>query len=124
MGPVVRVPREVADTLERGSLVEQVISTADAVDAVDVALGPDGQLLMLVEAAHQGYSELVAAIVFSDYVRSYTDGAPFVLTVRDAHEVVHPHPAGPVTEASVRAQLALAYYGDPGERRPIVDGDR
>ncbi len=121
MGPVVRVPPEVAATLERGELVEQVISVPDAVEDVDVALGPDGTLLMLVEAARQGYGELLDAIAGSDYVRDHATGDGFVLTVLDVDEKAHPYPGGPVTAASVRDHLALAYYGDPGERRPVLD---
>jgi hypothetical protein len=120
MGPVVRVPAEVAASLETGDLVEQVITVADAVDVVDIQLGPDdGTLLMLVEAAPQGYDELVEAILGSADVRG-TAGRPFALVVRDADEQRHTYPNDPVTAERVRALLEQAAYGDPGERRPVV----
>ena len=122
MGPVVRVPADVAAELEAGDLVEQVITVDDAVERVDVQLGPDdGTLLMLVEAARQGYEALVDALMASDDVRGLA-ARPFVLVVRDADEKSHAYDDGAVTEAGVRALLEQAAYGDAGERRPLVPG--
>jgi hypothetical protein len=122
MGPVVRVPADLAATLQAGDLVEAVVVTSRAVDAVDVELGQGGQLLELVEAPPHGYGELLTAIIWCSYVQRGPSDGDLTLVVLDAHGAPHPFPGGTVTEASLRDHLALAHYGDPGERRPIFSG--
>lgn len=123
MGPVIRVPREVASTLEGGRLVEAEVRTPDVVDAADVQLGSDdGVLLVLVEVPADGFDDLVRVVAESGYAQHTAASEPFVLTVRDADGSFHPWPGGPVTDSSVRGQLSLAYFGEPGNRRPLLGG--
>lgn len=121
MGPVIQVPSEVVSALEAGDLVEAVVDTPGAVDTVDVQLGPDdGVLLLLVEVPVGGFDELVGVLAGSGYAHHAAASGPFVLTVRDGDGTPHPWPDGPVTESSVRRQLSLAYFGEPGDRRPLL----
>lgn len=120
MGPIIRVPEDVAQRLaEETDLVEVDPVLPDAVDEPDVELGnPPGVVLLLTETAKEGFGRLVSIIAMSDYAKSAPE--PFELTVRDKQGNPHAFPASPVNGQSIQDQLKLAYFGEPGDRRPLI----
>jgi hypothetical protein len=124
MGPVIGVPADVADTIkETTDLVEVDQVLPDVVDEPDVQLGgrPFGDILLLTETPPHGYEPLMDVIV------RYADKAPrpFELTVIDQDGNRHAYPTSrePSAEA-LRQHLTSAFYGEPGDRRPLIrEGD-
>ncbi len=121
MGPVIRVPEEVARRLiEETDLVEVDHILPDAVDAVDVQLGSSsGDLMVLKERPSGGYGPLVAVIADSEYAKSAPE--PFELTVSDRDGNQHPF-SGADNQHSIQDHLRLAYFGARGDRRPLLPG--
>jgi hypothetical protein len=118
MGPIMRVPEHLAQSLEETDLVEAVVMP-DAVDAPDVQLGPTpGVFLLLIETPKDGFGRLVSMIAVSDYAKSAP--TPFELTVRDKDGNPHAFPGTAVSEQSIQDHLKLAYFGEPGDRRPLI----
>jgi hypothetical protein len=120
MGPVIGVPTEVADTIkETTDLVEVDQVLPDVVDEPDLQLGsrPFGDLLLLTETPTHGYGPLIDVIV------KYADKGPrpFELTVIDKDGTAHAFPAHTEPSADVlRQHLTSAFYGEPGDRRPLI----
>jgi Ni,Fe-hydrogenase III component G len=54
----------------------------------------------------------------SDYAKSAPE--PFELIVRDKDSITHAFPATAVNEQSIQDHLKLAYFGAPGDRRPLI----
>jgi hypothetical protein len=123
MGPIIGVPDDLARRLEdETDLVEVDHVLPDVVDELDVQLGSTpGDILLLVETPRDGFGRLVTFL--TDYAKSAP--RPFELTVRDKDGNTHPFPAHTdVSEQAIRDQLKLAYFGEPGDRRPLIrDGD-
>lgn len=121
MGPTIRVPDDVAERLEQDSDLVEAIVLPDAVDAPDIELGPPGGVMLeLVEVPKAGFGDLVGFFAASTYVTGHKDGDAFELVVRDKQVDPHAFPDGPVDEASIRAHLQLAFFGEPGNRRPLL----
>jgi len=122
MGPTIRVPDDVAEGLEQDSDLVEAIVIADAVEEPDIELGPPGGvMLQLVEVPKHDFAAIVEFISGSRYAASNPSGDGFQLLVRDKNGDPHPFPGGPVTADSVRAHLQLAFFGMPGDRRPLLD---
>jgi hypothetical protein len=119
MGPIVRVPDDVAQKLEEDTdLVETIVMT-DAVDQVDVEFGPaPGVFLLLVETPKDGFGALAAVLAASDYARRHPE--PFELVVRGQDGTAVGYPTGSVSEQSIHDHLRRAYFGEPGDRRPMI----
>jgi len=120
LGPIIRVPNDVAHRLaEETDLVEVDPVLPDAVDELDLELGsPPGVVLLLTESPNDGFGRLVSIIAASDYVKS--DPHPFELTVRDKDGNPHAFPTTAVNGQSILGHLRLAYFGEPGDRRPLI----
>jgi len=120
VGPLIRVPNDVAQRLvEETDLVEVNPVLPDAVDGVDVELGgASGVDVLLKEAPTDGFGLLVSIITMSDYAQSAP--RPFELTVRDKDGNPHAFPTTAVNGQSIRDHLRLAYFGEPGDRRPLI----
>ena len=120
MGPIIRVPDDVAQRLaEETDLVEVDPVPPDAVDELDVELGSQaGVVLLLTETPKDGFGRLVSMIATSDYVKSAPN--PFELTVRDKDGNPHAFPTTIVNGQSILDQLKLAFFGEPGDRRPLI----
>jgi len=117
MGPIIGVPDEVAETLEQDTDLVEVVAMADAVDQLDVQLGSaPGVFLLLVETPKNGFGQLLTTI--SDYA-GRTSGS-LALTVRDKEGTAHPFPDTTASPQSIHDHLKLAYYGEPGDRRPLL----
>jgi hypothetical protein len=120
IGPIIGVPVDVAQTIkDETDLVEVDEVLPDVIDAPDVQLGgaPFGDRLLLTEAPHQGYDGLVT--IFTDYAKS--GPRPFDLIVMDKEG--NPHAFPPHLEPhgqAIRDHLQLAFYGEPGDRRPLI----
>ena len=123
MGPVIGVPVDVAQAIkDKTDLVEVDEVLPDVVDQPDVQVGgtPFGDLLLLTEAPAHGYGLLVDII--TDYAKS--GPRPFELVVIDKDGNPHAFPGQvDVDGGSIRDHLKLAYYGEPGDRRPLIRGD-
>jgi hypothetical protein len=82
---------------------------------------PFGDILLLTESPSRGYGLLIDAVV------AYADKGPkpVELTVIDKDGNPHAFPAHTDPSAeSLRQHLASAFYGEPGERRPLIlEGD-
>jgi hypothetical protein len=121
MGPIIRVPDDVAQQLaQETDLVEVDPVLPDAVDELDVALGSRGVILLLKETPPDGFGRLVSIIATSDYAKSTPEA--FELTVRDKDGNPHAFPATAVNGQSILDHLKLAYFGEPGARRPLIQG--
>lgn len=120
MGPLIRVPTEVADRLRAETdLVEVDPVLPDAVDEPDVELGgPSGEDVLLKEDPRGGFGRLVSIITMSEYAQSAPQ--PFELIVRDKDGNPHAFPTTAVNGESIRNHLKLAYFGEPGDRRPLI----
>lgn len=120
MGPVIGVPDEVAGRIkEETDLVQVDQVLPDVVDEPDVQLGtrPFGDILVLTETPKDGYGQVVSII--TEYARSAP--RPFEMAVIDEDGIRHPFPAQTdPNEQSIHDHLALAYYGEPGDRRPLI----
>jgi hypothetical protein len=120
MGPVIGVPVDVAESIKDGTdLVEVDEVLPDVVEEPDVQLGgsPFGDLLLLTETPRQGYGSLVS--IFADYAKN--GPRPFDLVVTDKNGDRHAFP--PHLEPngqSIGDHLKLAFYGEPGDRRPLI----
>ena len=118
MGPIIRVPDDVAQRLEETDLVEAVVMP-DAVDELDVQLGATpGVVLLLKETPDHGFGLLVSIITMSDYAQSAPN--PFELTVTDEDNNPHAFPLTAVNWQSIQDHLKLAYFGERGDRRPLI----
>ena len=122
MGPIIRVPDDVAQRLvEETDLVEVDPVLPDAVDEVDVELGgSSGVDVLLKEDPKDGFGRLVSMITMSDYAKSAP--SPFELTVRDKDGNPHAFSATAVNGQSILDHLKLAFFGEPGDRRPLIRG--
>jgi hypothetical protein len=120
MGPIIRVPDDVAQRLEEETdLVEDVIDVPYAIDELDVQLGATlGVFLLLTETPKDGFGRLVSLIAMSDYAKSAPE--PFELIVSDKDSIPHAFPGTAVNEQSIRDHLKLAYFGERGDRRPLI----
>jgi len=120
MGPVIGVPDEVARRIkEETDLVEVDQVLPDVVDEPDVQLGtrPFGDILVLTESPRQGYGPVVSIV--TEYAKN--GPRPFKMIVIDNGGTPHPFPAHTnPSEQSIRDHLTLAYYGEPGDRRPLI----
>jgi hypothetical protein len=121
MGPIIGVSGDVAEQLEQNTDLVEVIVTPDAVDELDISLGDQPSVfLLLTETPKSGFGALVDAINASGYVRSRP--RPFTMTVRDKDGAEHPFSGSIVDESSIHDHLKLTYYGEPGDRRPLLRG--
>lgn len=120
MGPVIRVPAEVAQTLEEDTDLVEAVVLPDAVDFHDVELGGafGSVVLVLVETPKDGFGGLVGVIAASGYAQSRPN--PFEMTVLDKDGNPHAFPATGSNEQAIHDHLKLAYYGEPGDRRPLL----
>lgn len=120
MGPIIKVPDDVAQRLaEETNLVEVDPVLPDAVDEIDVELGAmPGVILLLKEEPDDGFGRLVSMIVTSDYAKSAPK--PFELTVRDQNGDAHAFPNNAVNAQSIQDHLKLAFFGELGGRRPLI----
>jgi len=120
MGPIIRVPDDVAQRLaEETDLVEVDPLLPDAVDEIDIDLGPmPGVVLLLKETPSDGYGRLVSMITTSNYAKSAP--TPFELIVRDKDGNPHAFPGNAVNGQSIQDHLKLAFYGEPGGRQPLL----
>jgi hypothetical protein len=63
--------------------------------------------------------------IFADYAKN--GPSPFELTVMDKNSTPHAFPPNLEPNGqSIRDHLKLAFYGEPGDRRPLIrddDGD-
>ena len=120
MGPIIRVPDDVAQQLAEGTdLVEVDPVLPHAVDQLDVELGdPPGVIVLLVETPKDGFGRLASIIAMSEYAKSHP--RPFLLTVRDKEGSPHAFSSSFVDGQSIQDHLKLAYYGEPGDRRPLI----
>jgi len=120
MGPVIGVPDDLAGRIrDETDLVEVDEVLPDVVDEPDVQLGaaPFGDILLLTETPAHGYGRLVSLI--TDYAKDAP--RPFEMIVIDQHGNPNAFPAHvDVDGGSIRAHLKLAYYGEPGDRRPLI----
>ena len=122
MGPIIRVPEDVARRLiDETDLVEVDQVLADAVEGVDVALGgTTGDLMVLRDRPTDGYGRLASLIAMSDYAQS--NPQPFELIVSDKDGTPHAFSASEVNGRSIEEHLKLAYFGEPGDRRRLLTG--
>ena len=122
MGPIIRVPDDVARRLaEETDLVEVDPVLADAVDELDVELGSEpGVILLLAETPKDGFGSLLSIFTASEYAKS--GPSPFELTVRDKDGNPHSFPTTAVNEQSILDHLKLTFFGEPGDRRPLIRG--
>ncbi len=120
MGPIIRVPDDVARRLaDDTDLVEVDPLLPDAADDLDVELGSmPGVILVLTETPREGFERLVNVIADSDYARHAPD--PFELVVRDEDGSPHAFPGATVNAESIRDHLKLAFFGERGGRRPLI----
>lgn len=119
MGPVIMVPEDVARRLiEETDLVEADHVLSDAVDAFDVQLGATpGDIMLLRERPKDGYGQLVT------FVTEYAKSAPEALALTVSDKDGNPHPfSGPGDEQSIQDHLKLAFFGERGDRRPLLPG--
>jgi hypothetical protein len=120
MGPVIGVPVEVAQAIKDGTdLVEVDEVLPDIVEEPDVQLGgtPFGDLLLLSETPSQGFGRLVT--IFADYAAN--GPRPFELIVMDKDGNPHAFPSNTEPNGqTIRDHLKLAFYGEPGDRRPLI----
>jgi hypothetical protein len=122
MGPTARVPDDVAEHLEQDSDLVEAIVIADAVEEPDIELGPPGGVMLaLVEVPKHGFDVIVNFIANSEYANNHANGDGFELVVRDEGGEPHSFQGGAVTPASIQQHLQLAYFGAPGDRRPLLD---
>jgi len=123
MGPILRVPDDVAQRLEEDTDLVETIVMADAVDQADVEFGPTpGVFLLLTETPKEGFGVLAAVLAVSGYAQSHPH--PFGLIVRDHDGAAVAYPDGSVSEQSIHDHLKQAFFGEPGDRRPLIrDGD-
>jgi hypothetical protein len=119
MGPIIGVPGDVAEQLEQDTDLVEVIVEPDAVDELDISLGQQPSVfLLLTETPKNGFGALVDVITASSYVQSRP--RPFALTVRDKDGKEHPFSGSIVDQSSIGDHLQLTYYGEPGDRRPLL----
>jgi hypothetical protein len=122
MGPVIALPNEVALKLkEETDLVEVDEVLPDVVEEYDIQLGgiPE-DILLLVEAPRDGFGPLVSFI--TDFAKRAP--RPFELIVSDQNGNPHAFPGHvDVNGQSIRDHLKLAYFGEPGDRRPLLPED-
>lgn len=120
MGPVIAVPDDVAGRLkEETDLVEVDEVLPDIVETLDVQLGDEpGDILLLTETPAEGFGRLIDLIADSEYAKS--GSRSFALTVSDQQGNPHAFAATEVSEETIRNHLALAYFGEPGNRRPLL----
>jgi len=120
LGPIIRVPNDVAHRLaEETDLVEVDPVLPDAVDELDVELGSEpGVVLLLTETPKDGFGRLVSIITKSEYAMRAS--SPFELTVRDKDGNPHAFPTTAVNGQSILDHLRLAFFGEPGDRRPLI----
>jgi hypothetical protein len=120
MGPIIRVPDDVARRLaEETDLVDVDPVLPDAVEEVDLELGElPGVILLLTETPKHGFGRLVSLIAMSDYAKSAPD--PFELIVRDKDTNPHAFQGNAVNGQSIQDHLKLAYFGERGDRRPLI----
>jgi hypothetical protein len=123
MGPILRVPDDVAQRLEEDTDLVETIVMADAVDQVDVEFGPTpGVFLLLTETPKDGFGGLAAVLAASAYAQSHPQ--PVALIVSDHDGTAVSYSGGSVSEQSFHDHLKQAYFGEPGDRRPLIrDGD-
>jgi hypothetical protein len=123
MGPVIGVPNEVAQRIkDETDLVEVDEVLNDVVDEYDIQLGgPPEDILLLVETPRDGFGGLVSFI--TDYAKHAP--RPFELIVSDKNGSSHTFPDHvDVSEQSIKDHLKLAYFGEPGDRRPLLRDDK
>jgi len=120
LGPIIMVPDDVAQRLaEETDLVEVDPVLPDAVDELDVELGSEpGVIVLLTETPKDGFGRLVSMIATSDYVKSAPE--PFHLIVRDKDGNPHAFPTTAVNGEAILDHLKLAFFGEPGNRRPLI----
>jgi hypothetical protein len=120
VGPIIGVPIDVAQAIkDTTDLVEVDGVLPDVVDEPDVQLGgtPFGDILLLTETPADGYGLLVS--IFAEYANN--GPKPFELIVIDENDIPHPFPIHiDVDRGSIRNHLKLAYYGESGDRRPLI----
>jgi hypothetical protein len=119
MGPVIGVPNEVAQRIKDDTdLVEVDEVLPDLVDEYDVQLGGTPEdVLLLVETPKDGFGRLVSFI--TEFAKSAP--RPFELIVSDQHGNPHAFPGHlDVNGRSIMDHLKLAYFGEPGDRRPLL----
>jgi hypothetical protein len=122
MGPVIALPNDVAQRIkDETDLVEVDEVLSDIVDEYDIQLGGAPEdILLLVETPRDGFGRLVGFI--TDFAKSAP--RPFELIVCDQKGDPRPFPDHlDVNEKSVRDHLKLAYFGEPGDRRPLLRED-
>ena len=123
MGPVIGMPNEVAQRVkDETDLVEVDEVLPDVADGYDIQLGATPEdILLLVETPRDGFGRLVSFI--ADYAKRAP--RPFELVVSDQNGKPHPFPGHlEVNDQSIRDHLKLAYFGEPGDRRPLLRDDR
>jgi hypothetical protein len=123
MGPVIALPNEVAQRIiNETDLVEVDGVLPDVADEYDIELGtPPEDILLLVETPRDGFGRLASFI--ADYAKRAP--RPFPLTVSDQNGTLHPFPDHlDVSEQSISDHLKLAYFGEPGDRRPLLRHDK
>ena len=122
MGPVIGVPNEVAQRIKNETdLVEVDELQPDVVDEYDIQVGGTPEdILLLVETPRDGFERLVSLIT-----EFATDAPrPFPLVVSDQNGNSHAFPDEvDVNGQSIRDHLKLAYFGEAGDRRPLLRGD-
>lgn len=118
MGPVIRVPADVARAIrDETDLVEVDEALATTVDVTDVRLGgDDGDLMVLEETPPDGFGALVGPIVA--YARAASGSLELVVADRDGNPVAFTGSA--MDEGAIRRHLGQAYFGEPGDRRPLL----
>jgi len=129
LGPIIRMPDDVAQRLaEETDLVEVDPVLPDAVDELDVELGSEpGVIVLLTETPKDGFGRLVSMIATSDYVKSAPN--PFELTVRDKDGNAHAFPTTVVNGQSILGPLEAGLLwrtgrsatDDPGIERAKLD---
>jgi hypothetical protein len=123
MGPSMGVPVNVAQVIkDTTDLVEVDEVLSDIVEEPDMQLGgtPFGDRLVLTETPRQGYGRLVSIIV--DYAKN--GPRPFELIVMDKDGDPHAFPPHvEPNDQTIRDHLKLAFYGEPGDRRPLIRGE-
>ena len=122
MGPIIRVPDDVAQRLAQDTdlvEVDPLLPDAAEADELDVELGPmPGVILVLTETPREGFERLVSVIAASDYAAHAPN--PFELVVRDKDGNPHAFPDTTVSAKSIRDHLKLAFFGERGGRRPLI----
>ncbi len=100
-------------------MTETLPAVPDAVDELDVELGSQpGVVLLLTETPKDGFGRLVSMIATSDYVKSAPK--PLELIVRDKDGNPHTFATTAVNGQSILDHLKLAFFGGPGDRRPLI----